>query len=462
MKPLTLKNDNSIYQIYIIHFHSSEFVFKMVLVFRRNCQWILVTFCLMILFALVTCLDNQQQQLQQHQVHSREDERNLFSPADDIKVLGPTSFPKPTDALEPYGAVPIVQPAFGKHRPNVDAVFAYAEGYSTGYYLNFIESLRGTGFDGDLVLAIAELPLVHSGVMEYLTSQENVIVYHSDMDCFAEDQVTPAPRKGNKNTDSFDIFQMCCLHEVYGWVDKDTGTVLQKARDPREGRVVATLRYEWYWIWLQQYHKNSWIMILDARDSYFQANPFSNLPRQDDTHATKGHLWFFGENTNATRLGKSTKNINWLRNGYGKAVLDFLREKPTICSGSTMGEAVAMEQYLRAEINEKAETEIRMTGSDQGFHNYLYYSQKLANVDAILALTVWLQGWGIINNLGALRTQPLSAWGNYDPETHAVTNWDGSISPVVHQWDRDKELHNYQFRYRFRDLESEWNMKAKK
>jgi hypothetical protein len=401
----------------------------------------------------------EQQVVQLREAHLHPDVK-LFVPADDAVVFGPTSFPKPTDALEPRGAVPIVQPAYGHHRPEVDAVFAYAEGYSIPYYLHFIETLRATGFDGDLVLAIAEERLVHPGVMEYLTQQPNLVIYHSDMDCLAEDFKSPAPRKVTKQG-SFDIFQMCRLHQVYGWIDTDaTGSrVVRKAQDPRDGRVVATLRYEWYWIWLQHYRKNSWIMILDARDSYFQTNPFVNLPRQSDPNVAQGHLWFFGENANATRLGKSTKNLNWLRQGYGNQVLNALREKPTICSGSTMGEVVAMEQYLRAEINEKDETEVRMTGSDQGFHNYLYYSHKLANVDAILGLTVWVQGYGVINNLGAMRTRPFVEWGIYNTTSHEVFNWDGSLAPVVHQWDRDSDLHHYLFRIRFKELEQAWKLK---
>lgn len=388
-------------------------------------------------------------------VKAQEPHAELFQPAEEVFVLGPSSFPKPTDKLEEHGAVPIVQPTLGKHRADQDAVFAYAEGYEVKYYLHFIESLRDTGFQGDVVMAIAEKDLVADGVIDYLKSQDNVIIYHSDMDCLETDQKTAGPRRVTKNTGSFDIFQMCRLHDVYGWVD-EAGKVLKLGKDPREGRVVATLRYEWYWIWNQHYNNNVWIMVLDARDSFFQRNPFADLPRSTDVTIDQGQMWFFGENANATRLGKSTKNVNWLRNGYGTPVIDALREKPTICSGSTMGERVAMEQYLRALINEKDETEIRMTGSDQGFHNYLYYTHKMANVHAIKSLTVWEQGRGMINNLGALRKKPLSEWGNYNTTSQVVYNWDGSLSPVVHQWDRDHDLHHYHFRTLFRILHEYW------
>jgi hypothetical protein len=135
-----------------------------------------------------------------------------------------------------------------------------------------------------------------------------------------------------------------------------------------------------------------------------------------------------------------------------------MSQKPTICSGSTMGEQGAIETYLRALVNEWDETDIKMTGADQGFHNYLYYSGKLANSDTISKLVVWEQGKGIINNLGALRTKTFAEWGFYNEKTYEVHNWDGTLSPVVHQWDRDKHLHAHYVR----DLFKKWADQFKK
>lgn len=192
-------------------------------------------------------------------------------------------------------------------------------------------------------------------------------------------------------------------------------------------------------------------MLIDARDSFFQTNPFANVPRNQN-----GLLYFFGENTEATRIGKSTKNRNWILRSYGNTVLEAMAEKPTICSGSTMGEQIAIETYLRALVNEWDETDIKMTGADQGFHNYLYYSGKLTNSKSISKLVVWEQGKGIINNLGALRTKPFWEWGMYNNNTHTIYNWDGTLSPVAHQWDRDANLHNHYSRRLFKKWEKEF------
>jgi hypothetical protein len=95
-------------------------------------------------------------------------------------------------------------------------------------------------------------------------------------------------------------------------------------------------------------------------------------------------------------------------------------------------------------------------GADQGFHNYLYYSNKLANAKTIRSIIVQDQGSAIINNLGALRTKELGEWGNgklvEKTETNGkvsnirVLNWDGEISPVVHQFDRHPLLSEYWYK----------------
>merc|ERR1712238_360973 len=69
------------------------------------------------------------------------------------------------------------------------------------------------------------------------------------------------------------------------------------------------------------------------------------------------------------------------------------------------------------------------------------------------------QGKGILNNLGALRTKSFFDWGFYDKEHHAVYNWDGTLSPVAHQWDRDKNLHSYYNGKLFKRWEQEFIQK---
>ena len=151
-----------------------------------------------------------------------------------------------------------------------------------------------------------------------------------------------------------------------------------------------------------------------------------------------------------------------MTNAYGTRVIEAMQDKPTICSGATMGEQIALETYLRAMVNEFDETEIKLMGADQGFHNYLYYSGKLQHAQRIRSIAVYDQGRGIVNNMGAMRTAELNEWGNgkmvrdeaNDEKT--ILNWDGTPSPVVHQFDRFKPLSEFVYKRKTKELQKEW------
>lgn len=77
----------------------------------------------------------------------------------------------------------ILKPAMGSHRPDVDAVFASAEGLSLEIYVLFITSLRSTGFDGDIVLGVSPWNEMAPGVFEFLKyhAQTGLVVYEGIM-----------------------------------------------------------------------------------------------------------------------------------------------------------------------------------------------------------------------------------------------------------------------------------------
>ena len=202
-------------------------------------------------------------------------------------------------------------------------------------------------------------------------------------------------------------------------------------------------------------------MLLDVRDVWFQLDPFEQVNTRGKV---SGELHLFGENADAVRIGTSAYNKRWLIDAYGRNTVSPYFEEPVICSGSTMGNQDAIETYLRAMVAQFDATSCKMKGCDQGFHNYLYYSGQLGKVDdettsvgAISKLVVYEQGKGVINNLGALRTKPLKEWGMYDAEKELVLNWDGSTSPVAHQYDRDKEV-NVMVKIKKKLFEQQWRL----
>ena len=357
-------------------------------------------------------------------------------------------YPSPA-AMVGSDAVVILEPTFGKHRPDEDAIFAFAEGYDIKIYLAFMESLKATGFTGDVVLSVSSLDKLKPGVEKYLRAQPNLVVYTVDWKCYTgSGKLASGPKEG---------MRMCQFSGMYGTSDADSPDAKpQPADDPREARPVATARYELYWAWSLAYHANSWLMLIDSRDAVFQTDPFKGLPREDDEQAESGQLYFFEENAEATTIGQSQFNSRWLKTAYGVDNVSPFFDKPVVCSGSTMGEQVAIEAYLRAMVVQFDETHCKVKGCDQGFHNYLHYSHGLEGVKGIQSVKLWEQGKGIINNLGLLRDKPLRERGLLKEGTNEVLNWDGSISPVAHQFDRDNELKGIVNGYKVNWLDK-WN-----
>jgi hypothetical protein len=94
-------------------------------------------------------------------------------------------------------------------------------------------------------------------------------------------------------------------------------------------------------------------------------------------------------------------------------------------------------------IQQFCTTKCIMKGCDQGMHNYLYYNGTLLNTAGIREVTAVEHGKGNVLNLSVLRSKPLTEWGLYDPEKQIVLNWDKSVAPIVHQFDRDAELSRF-------------------
>jgi hypothetical protein len=290
----------------------------------------------------------------------------LFQHSEEVQVLGPSIFPTPTDYHKKHADDDIVtnlQPVSGTHRPDQDVVMAFAAEYALKSYVIFIESLRDTGFEGDVVLAVHELDLRQDDIREYLTQAPNVVIYAPKQACFNAEMEEVESVKGG--------MRICQCHHLYG--RRENNGTITALDDPRPARTIAVTRYELYWIFSRNYNPEQWILLVDARDTYFQTNPFADVPRKTDATLESGLLYFFGENVDATRLGKSKQNSKWLLNAYGKEVATALRDKPTVCSGATMGEQVAVSEYLRAMVAESDETKTVLMGADQGFHNFLYY-----------------------------------------------------------------------------------------
>lgn len=255
-------------------------------------------------------LTEEQEQKQQQKQKDDEQDINFARDAlarhlplfeiSDFTVVGPTAFPEPSrlatqQLKDGEELVHLLRPRIGSHRPDQDAVFIFAEEYPLTNYIVFISTLRDTGFDGDLVMAISPIDYKDPLIRKYLESQPNIVVYVIKFTCYnAEWEIVESMKGG---------IRVCHCHNVYGkrpTTNQDgtvSASIVTPLEDARNPRTAQTTRYELYWNWIANYQTNSWIMLIDARDSVFQTNPFVDLPREHDENKEDGLLYFFGVST---------------------------------------------------------------------------------------------------------------------------------------------------------------------
>jgi hypothetical protein len=207
----------------------------------------------------------------------------------EFSVVGPTAFPKPNAVAAESPDDEIVNylsPTFGTHRKDQDAVLIFAAEYSVNTYILFLSTLRETGFEGDVVVAVSKLDYQDKWVKEFLENDPHIIVYVIEFTCFNAENETVDSMKGG--------IRVCKCHNLYGRRQQGEITPLPDPRPPRTGQ---TTRYELYWMWALQYSKHSWLMLVDVRDTVFQSNPFLQVPREPNPDREDGVLLFFGVST---------------------------------------------------------------------------------------------------------------------------------------------------------------------
>ena len=331
-----------------------------------------------------------------------------------LSVVKQKTLARKASRIKPIlGDIPIngVQPMYGKKHKGGDAIFALAANYPKLYYERFVGSLRKFGFDDDIVLSVSVPAKMKPGVGDYL-QRTDCVAYGFDVDCEGKDN--------------------CRLRDDFlGYPD------------PRPYRTFANIRYALYEYWLQYYSDQSYILILDFRDTFFQANPFQSFGPLLE-RKPKYELQLFEENYTVKNIGKCVFNSLWVGKCFGKPALEALRSKPVLCSGSTLGSYQAINHYVRTMLHSMDTVKCWLKGieSDQGYQNYLFYNGHF-NLNGVNA-TAFKQGEGIVNTIGALNGHrvPKDMKGPLDTHWHArdkngwIINYDGTRSACVHQWDR--------------------------
>jgi len=338
----------------------------------------------------------------------------------DRGITHDSTWPSPVEVFG-ENAILQIKPILGEHRPEKDAVFSFAKGLTFKELIRFVGSLLGTGYDGDIVLAVEqthEIPEETLQYLEYHSKNSNVIVYPAELVC-----------KRVKIKKRCKVFKMYMHKEIGGYLP-----------DPRPHRELAQLRFEYYWAWSTLYSPQARIFLLDSRDLMFQSNPFAQVP----SNMEKKIMAF--EESNLKQIADEPNNRLWLREGHQRKYVQKLGKQNPVCAGTIVGGQAAIETFGRAMVNQWDTTQCKAYGCDQGHVNFLVHGNFLVNSTGIEEVVVEKFGESFVMSLALqmkhgknLRKSKFFQEGG-DASNNIIVNQNGKPSAIVHQFDQDRKL----------------------
>jgi hypothetical protein len=265
----------------------------------------------------------------------------------------------------------------------------------------FVLSLKRTGFAGKLVLFTSR---VSAGAQaELLRHGVEVIPFHFS---------------GKR-----DRQPLARLWPVWRWYFASGASASAKARLAHRVFHLRYRRYLLYSEFLQQRGADfDRILLADCTDIFFQADPFA-------WDWSPGAHFFLEEKK--LRLGDCRLHRLWLGCQFGPEFAERHAGENISCSGTTFGDTASIREYLAQMVATimRAQNLAKISGGDQAIHNYLLIEKKLKHV--------------IVhpNRGGAVLTMGVMSSGDFQMSHEGlVLNEDGSVPPVLHQYDRLAEL----------------------
>lgn len=163
------------------------------------------------------------------------------------------------------------------------------------------------------------------------------------------------------------------------------------------------------------------IFTTDCRDVFFQRNPF-NWKQGPGLHV-------FLEDE-SMQLNRCQHHLRWILSQFGSETQEALGSQTVSCAGTVFGDSASMKSYLATMVHLTMNARsLSEADGDQGLHNY--FVRKLAPK----WMTIHSNEEGPVLTVGPLKSSALhfntAGW---------VTNRNGDIPPVVHQYDRISEL----------------------
>jgi len=241
-----------------------------------------------------------------------------------------------------------------------DVVLGAADGYGWEQLRPFVESLRATGYDGEVTL----FGRLSAATHERLARERVDVVPVRRLQFTVRGKVWHA--YNSRTTRLRWHAQPLHRHVV-------RAVTLNRPR-PRD-RLTAALsnidvaRYFWYRDYLRAArHRYRNVMLTDVRDVVFLGDPFG--------FDVGGTANFFLEDDGRT-LDSQTNNRGWIVGAYGRDAFQAIHDRPISCAGVTIGTADSVLAYLEATTAELVLLARQFRGIDQGIHNYVVHTDRV-------------------------------------------------------------------------------------
>lgn len=265
-------------------------------------------------------------------------------------------------------------------------VIGLAAQYSYKDLAPFVESLRRTGYEGDVVWFVSE---IDNNALQQLERQGVMCIpYRQEHPFFAADTGLP-------------------IHIPT--------ELAQKPLSPN------SLRYVFYRAFLKLHpNRYRWVLHSDTRDVIFQRDPFA--------YYDKPGLYCFMEDL-ACRIKDNKHNSYWIRFGFGEEMAAKMAHEPIVCSGVTLGSVQEFEAYLDKMVQYVVKLP-NTGGLDQGIHNYLLFTSQIKGARVVE------DDEGMVTTLTTFK--PFSKI-RFNDKGQLLNNH-GEVLGIVHQYDRHLPL----------------------